>query len=109
AAKEVVVSTMGVLYQADDEADEHSESLKNKLKKETYKSGKNIGKTVFSPVVAMSFLLFILIYFPCVAVIAAVKKETGHWKWAVFMVVYTTGLAWIVSFITYQVGNLVIG
>jgi ferrous iron transport protein B len=106
AAKEVVVSTMGVLYQADKEANEHSESLKNKLKKETYKSGKNNGKIVFTPVVAMSFLLFILIYFPCVAVVAAVKKETGHWKWAVFMVVYTTGLAWVVSFITFQVGSV---
>lgn len=106
AAKEVVVSTMGVLYQADRDADEHSESLRNKLKKETYKSGKNNGEIVFTPVVAISFLLFILIYFPCVAVVAAVKKETGHWKWALFMIVYTSGLAWVVSFITYQVGSV---
>ncbi|OQY05076.1 MAG: ferrous iron transport protein B [Bacteroidetes bacterium 4572_117] len=109
AAKEVVVSTMGVLYQANAEADENSESLKNKIKRETYKTGDNSGQTVFSPIVAMSFLLFILIYFPCIAVIAAVKKETGHWKWALFMVVYTTGLAWFVSFVTFQVGKLIIG
>jgi len=109
AAKEVVVSTMGVLYQADEEADENSESLKNKIRNETFTSGKNMGNVVFTPLVALSFLLFILIYFPCVAVIAAVKKETGHWKWALFMIVYTTGLAWTVSFITFQVGKLVIG
>lgn len=109
AAKEVVVSTMGVLYQADKHADENSESLKSKIKHETYQSGSQIGKEVFTPLAAISFLLFILIYFPCVAVIAAVKKETGHWKWAIFMIVYTTGLAWIISFITYQVGSLILG
>ena len=109
AAKEVVVSTMGVLYQADEHADEHSESLKSKIKHETYQSGIMAGKEVFSPLAAISFLLFILIYFPCIAVIAAVKKETGHWKWAIFMIVYTTGLAWTISFIVYQVGKLVIG
>jgi ferrous iron transport protein B len=48
---------------------------------------------------SISFLLFVLIYFPCIAVVAAVKKETGHWKWALFMIGYTTLLAWIVSFL----------
>jgi ferrous iron transport protein B len=53
----------------------------------------------------MSFLLFVLIYFPCIAVLAVVKKETGHWKWAVFVMVYTTSLAWVVAFMVYQVGG----
>jgi ferrous iron transport protein B len=109
AAKEVVVSTMGVLYQADENADENSESLKNKLKNERYTSGEHKGEIIFTPLVSMSFLLFVLIYFPCIAVVAAVKKETGHWKWAAFLVGYTTTLAWIVSFLTFQIGSWLIG
>lgn len=106
AAKEIVVSTLGVLYQADKNADEHSPTLKSKLKNETYKSGAKLGMAVFTPITALSFLLFILIYFPCVAVIAAIKKESGSWKWAAFTIVSTTMLAWIVAFIVYQVGSL---
>jgi ferrous iron transport protein B len=51
-------------------------------------------------------MLFILIYFPCIAVIAAIKHESGKWKWSLFLAVYTTGLAWLVAFITYQGGTL---
>jgi ferrous iron transport protein B len=96
AAKEVVVSTLCVLYLADAEADEGSSGLKSALQNDTH----------FNPLSALSFLLFVLIYFPCIAVIAAVKKETGHWKWALFMMVYTTTLAWVVAFVVYQVGGL---
>lgn len=105
AAKEIVVSTMGVLYQADLEADETSGSLISKLQEQTYTSGELKGQKVFTPLVAYGFMLFILIYFPCVAVIAAIKKEAG-WGWAIFTMVYTTGLAWLVSFLVYQVGSL---
>ncbi|MBN2757093.1 MAG: ferrous iron transport protein B [Bacteroidales bacterium] len=107
AAKEVVVSTLGVLYHADENQNDEAESLINILKKEKYKSGINEGKLVYNPISAISFLIFILIYFPCIAVIAAVKNETGHWKWAVFMMTYTTILAWILSFAVYQIGNLI--
>ncbi|MFC1734144.1 ferrous iron transport protein B [candidate division KSB1 bacterium] len=106
AAKEVVVSTMGVLYLADDKGKNTSESLQTKLKSQRYQSGKKKGELVFTPVVALSFMAFILIYFPCVAVIAAVKKESGKWIWAAFTAIYTTGLAWLVSFLIYQVGSL---
>jgi len=51
-------------------------------------------------------LVFILIYFPCIAVIAAVRKESGSWKWASFLAIYTTGLAWFLSFAIYQIGSL---
>ncbi len=108
AAKEIVVSTMGVLYQADENADENSESLKNKLKNERYSSGAKKGEVIFTPLVSIAFLLFVLIYFPCIAVVAAVRKETGHWKWAAFLVTYTTGLAWVVAFLVYQIGSLII-
>lgn len=107
AAKEIVVSTMGVLYQADLHADESSGSLVKNLQQQEHSNGKLKGKKVFTQLVAFTFMLFVLIYFPCVAVIAAIKKES-NWKWAVFTMTYTTAIAWIVSFLTYQVGSLFI-
>ncbi|MFZ4400116.1 MAG: ferrous iron transport protein B [Bacteroidales bacterium] len=105
AAKEIVVSTMGVIYQADDNADEHSSALIDKIKNERYKSGSRKDKFVYSPLAGISFLMFVLIYFPCVAVFAAVKKEAGGIKWALFLAVYTTLLAWIISFLVFQIGS----
>ncbi|MEA3479312.1 MAG: ferrous iron transport protein B [Bacteroidota bacterium] len=105
AAKEIVVSTMGVLYQVDVDST-GVEGLSGKLRKQTYTSGPKKGEKVFTPVAAFSFLAFVLLYLPCIAVIAAVRKETGGWKWAIFMAFYTTGLAWIASFLIYQLGSL---
>jgi len=107
AAKEVVVSTIAVLYHAKD-ANEKSESLKEQLHKQTYHSGVRKGEKVFTPLVGFSFLLFVLIYFPCIAVIVAIKNESGSWKYAIFTIFYTTALAWLVSFAVYQIGNLFI-
>jgi len=107
AAKEIVVSTMGILYQADRKADETSDSLQKKLKEQTHNSGEHIGEKVFTPLVSFGFMLFILIYFPCIAVIAAIKKESS-WSWALFTMVYTTSIAWLVAFATYQIGSLFI-
>ncbi len=106
AAKEIVVSTMGVLYQADKLANESSETLQTKLKEQKHNTGTLKGKEVFTPLVSFGFMLFILIYFPCVAVIAAIKKE-ANWGWAVFTMVYTTLMAWFVAFAVYQVGSLI--
>jgi len=92
AAKEIVVSTMGILYQADMKADENSETLQTKIKEQKHHSGVLTGQAVFTPLVSFGFMLFILIYFPCVAVIAAIKKE-ANWGWAVFTMVYTTAIA----------------
>ncbi len=105
AGKEIVISTLGVLYQEKSD-EENTKSLINKLQKEVYQKGENKGKKVFNPIIAFSFLLFILIYFPCIAVIAAVKKETNSWKWAFFMIFYTTSLAWITSFAFFQIASL---
>ncbi|MBU1099561.1 MAG: ferrous iron transport protein B [Bacteroidetes bacterium] len=105
AAKEIVIGSMGVLYQSDMEADETSVNLKTRLQQQVFTSGPQIGKRVFSPVVAYSLMLFILIYFPCVAVIAAIKKE-ANWKWASFTMIYTTVIAWFVAFAAYQIGSL---
>ncbi len=102
AAKEIVVSTLGVIYQTDEE---NTSSLVGALREQSKKSGES--KAMYN-LRALSFLIFILIYFPCVGVVAAVKKETNGWKWPVFLVVYTTGLAWLLSFIVFQVGSLII-
>ncbi|GAO28958.1 ferrous iron transport protein B [Geofilum rubicundum] len=102
AAKEIVISTMSVLYQSAHQQDENSTALVENLRADTDKE----GNLVFTPLIALSFLMFILIYFPCIAVIAAIKKESGAWKWAIFTIVYTTALAWLVSFGVYQIGRL---
>lgn len=99
AAKEVVVSTLGVLYTGDPDS---QETLETRLLSET----KADGVPTFTPLVVVSLLLFVLIYFPCVATIAAIKEESGSWKWGAFSVIYTTLLAWIVSFVVYQFGNM---
>ena len=91
-AKELVVSTLGVLYANDADAD--STSLSERIP--------------ITPLVAYAYMLFVLIYFPCIATIAAIKQESGSWKWALFAAGYTTALAWVVAFITYQIGGLFI-
>ena len=106
AAKEIVVSTMGVLYQTND-ANVDNQSLIEKIQSQRHQEGPLKGQLVFTPVVALAFLIFVLVYFPCVAVVAAVKKETGGWKWAVFLAIYTTGLAYLLSLAVYQIGSLI--
>jgi ferrous iron transport protein B len=105
-AKEIIVSTMGVLYQSSD--DKTSVKLKNKIQNERHASGKRIGQKVFTTPSALAFLIFILIYFPCFGVIATIKNESGSWKWAAFTVGYTTTLAWIAAFIVYNVSSLIL-
>lgn len=101
AAKEVVVSTLGVLYAADDED--------TALLSERLKSTNSItGEPNFTPVVAIAFLVFVLVYFPCIATIVAVVKETGSWKYGLFSVIYNTALAWLLAFLIFQIGILVI-
>lgn len=109
AAKEVVVSTMGVLFSTPS-ADEvkPGADLTMKLQAVTYESGRLKGKKIFTPLVGFSYILFILIYMPCIAVIATVKRESGHLKWALFLMLYTTVLAWSLSFIVYQLGSLIL-
>lgn len=94
AAKEVVVSTLGVLYVGDDDADLLSKRLTT--------PSKITGKTPFTPASAMAFMVFVLLYFPCIATLAAISRETGNWKYSLFSVVYNTSLAWIFSFLTFR-------
>lgn len=89
-AKELVVSTLGVLYTNDDDID--SVNLADRIP--------------ITPLVAYGYMLFVLIYFPCIATVAAIKNESGSWKWAAFTICYTTLLAWIVAFLVHQVGGI---
>jgi ferrous iron transport protein B len=102
AAKEVVVSTLGVLYHADTEPGEGS--LSEKLRS----AWTGVTDSRKAALVAFSFMLFILTYFPCIGVVAAIRRESGSWKWAAFVVIYTTSVAWLLSFIVYQTGSLLI-
>ena len=97
-AKEIVASTIGVLYAGDEEVAEDSEKYE-------VLNQKMVSEGV-TPLAAFAYLLFVLIYFPCIATIAAIKGETGSWRWAIFAAVYTTVLAWLVSAAVYQLGSL---
>jgi ferrous iron transport protein B len=81
-------------------------NLQKILQEDRIKDGPRMGEKTFTPLVGASYLLFILIYMPCVAVVATVKKESGSWRWTLFLVTYTTGLAWLLSFGVYQVGSM---
>lgn len=105
-AKEIIISTMGVLYQSD--VEESTVNLQQKLKNEVHTSGKLRGTPVFNTASGLAFLVFILIYFPCIGVVAAISNESGHWKWSLFSILYTTLLAWVLAFITYQGVSLLI-
>ena len=105
-AKEIVVSTMGVLYQSQD--GETTINLQQKLQNEVHQLGKHKGQAVFTTPAALAFIIFILLYFPCIGVVASIKNESGSWKWAAFSVFYTTALAWVAAFATYNIGMLFI-
>ena len=108
AAKEIVVSSMGVLYHSDAEADENSSALQKSLQNHTWSSGPDIGKPVFTPWVAFGFMVFILLYFPCVAALTAIKREAGT-GWMLFNIFYTTGVAWLAAFAIRLLSTLAVG
>lgn len=93
SAKEIVVSTLGVLYSVED--DENQEAT---LSAHLLESGDYTRPS------ALAMIIFVLLYFPCIATIAAIAQETGGWKWAIFSAVYNTLLAWVVAFAAYQIG-----
>ncbi len=99
-AKEIIISTLGTLNSGGE--DGASGLLSRKLQDMV----RFDGSKVFTPLSAYSFMVFVLLYVPCIAVVAVARRETGSWGWALFMVGYTTALAWIVSFSIYQAGRL---
>jgi len=102
AAKEVVVSTIGVLYQDGDP----SSSMQDRMMKSKHTEGRLKGQNVFSLRAGLAFMLFVLIYVPCIAVLAAIRRESGKWKWSALMIGYMTILAWIVARLGYFVTSL---
>jgi ferrous iron transport protein B len=95
-AKEIVVSTMGVLYAAGADGTERNEALKGALKKS--------GMTALA---AYAMMVFVLIYVPCLATVAVIRRETNSWKWTFFSIGYSTVLAWLVAFLIYQGGRII--
>jgi ferrous iron transport protein B len=95
-AKEIVVSSLGVLYQVGEEAEETSEGLIQALR-----------KSEMTPLVSYAFMAFVLIYTPCLGTVAVIRRETNSWKWTAFSVGYAVGLAWVVAFVIVRGGRLV--
>ena len=102
-AKEIVASTIGVLYSGDDSFGDFSDDTE----KYTHLRQMMLQEGI-TPLAAYAYLIFILLYFPCIATIAAIKNETGSWRWATFAAVYTTAVAWIASALVFQIGRLFI-
>ena len=103
-AKEIVASTLGVIY-SNDESFADDEQVSSDSEKYSNLNAKMTADGI-TPLAAFSFLLFVLLYFPCIATIAAIKGETGSWRWALFAAFYTTAVAWIVSALVFQLGSL---
>lgn len=96
-AKEIVVSSLGVLYTGDEEVAE------SKLSERIKTPNPVTGKPDFTSASALAFMVFVLLYFPCMATLVAIVKETGHWGYGLFSVVYNTAVAWLAAVITYQI------
>ena len=92
-AKEIVVSTLGVLHAVKEEAE--PDALKNAL-----------SSSGMTPLSAFSMMIFVLLYLPCLATTSAIRRETGSYKWMFFSIAYSTAMAWMMSFIVYQGGKL---
>ena len=99
-AKEIVVSTLGVLYTGDEDSDD------NALSARLTAPDSITGQPDFNPAVALAFMVFILLYCPCIATLVAIVKETHSWKYGVFAVVYNTAVAWVAAFIVYRIALL---
>jgi ferrous iron transport protein B len=102
AAREVFVSTMGVVYGVGGDVNEESVTLRERMRSEL----RDDGKPVYTPLVGMSLMAFFALACQCMSTLAVVKRETGGWRWPTFLFVYMTSLAWTVSFVIYQGGRL---
>ena len=106
-AKEIVASSIGVLYSGDDSFGD-DDAFSEDLEKYTHLRQAMLREGI-TPMAAYAYLIFILLYFPCIATIVAIKNETGSWHWALIAASYTTAVAWIVSAAVYQIGSVFIG
>jgi ferrous iron transport protein B len=102
AAREVFISTLGVVYAVGGDADENSESLRDVLRT----AKKADGTKAYSPLMALSLMVFFALACQCMSTLAVVRRESGSYRWPLFLFVYMTTLAWIASFLVYQGGRL---
>ncbi|MGL4955988.1 MAG: nucleoside recognition domain-containing protein, partial [Bacteroidales bacterium] len=102
-AKETVISTLSVVYGAPSSNEENTPALIENLKKEYYTHGEKVGQAVFTTASTLSFLIFILLYIPCLATIAVMQRESGNMRFTVLSVLYTIFVAWGASFIIYHI------
>ncbi len=102
AAKEIVVSTLGVLYAGEANPDDADNQLHQHLRA----TNATTGKPNFTPATALAFMAFVLLCFPCIATLAAVASESGDWRWAAFMAIYNTSFAWVVAWIIKTVAEI---
>lgn len=102
-AKELVVSTLGVMYADDEPVADGGDSAETAS--EDTRLQRALVKSV-TPAGALAYMVFILLYFPCIATFVAIKQESGGWKWAIFTAVYTIFLAWTAAFITFNIASL---
>ena len=102
AAREVFVSTLGVVYGVGAEEDESSTTLRETIRAES----RSDGKPVYTPLVGLSLMVFFALACQCMSTLAVVKRETQSWGWTIFLFTYMTVLAWVASFVVYQGGRL---
>jgi ferrous iron transport protein B len=101
-AKEIVVSTLGVLYAGDEDSDDATLSARITAPNPI------TGKPDFTPANALSLMVFVLLYFPCMASLVAIVRETGSWRYGAFSLIYNTAVAWVMAFIVYRCALLFI-
>jgi ferrous iron transport protein B len=101
AAREVLVSTLSIIYNVGDDSNEESESLMQAVRD----AKKDDGSPAWTPLTALTLMVFFVLAMQCMSTVAVVRRETNSWMWALFMVFYMTGLAYLAAFLTYQGGR----
>jgi ferrous iron transport protein B len=102
AAREVLVSTLSIIYNVGKDANEESETLISAIRDEK----RDDGSPVWTPLTALTLMVFFVLAMQCMSTVAVVRRETNSWRWPLFMVVYMTALAYLAAFITYQGGKM---
>ncbi|MDB5289005.1 MAG: ferrous iron transporter FeoB, partial [Phycisphaerales bacterium] len=105
AAREVFVSSMGIVYSVGEVERGKTQDLSSAMRADHYSSGPRAGKPVWTPLVAVSLLVWFVLAMQCISTFAVVRRETGGWRWPIFMLVYMNVLAYVVALIVYQVGS----
>jgi ferrous iron transport protein B len=105
AAREVFVSSMGIVYSVGEVEKGQTADLSSAMRADRYSSGPHTGQPVWTPLVAVSLLIWFVLAMQCMSTFAIVRRETGGWGWPIFMLVYMNALAYVVSLIVFQVGT----